>query len=81
MAQVRRYTKDYLVYLRGKIREHIDAGGELKDALRRPVALYPPRLRTARDQKRRRLRSDGVSNASLFRLACTIDGQASRTRS
>ena len=32
MAQVRRYTKDYLVYLRGKIREHIDAGGELKDA-------------------------------------------------
>jgi glyoxylase-like metal-dependent hydrolase (beta-lactamase superfamily II) len=32
MAQVRRYTKDYLVYLRGKIREHLDAGGELKDA-------------------------------------------------
>lgn len=32
MAQVRRYTLDYLVYLRGKIREHIDAGGELTDA-------------------------------------------------
>lgn len=32
MAQVRRYTKDYLVYLRGKIRAHLDAGGELKDA-------------------------------------------------
>ncbi len=32
MDQVRRYTKDYLVHLRGKIREHIDKGGELKDA-------------------------------------------------
>jgi len=32
MDQVRRYTKDYLVHLRGKIREHIDNGGELKDA-------------------------------------------------
>lgn len=32
MAQVRRYTRDYLVYLRGQIREHIDAGGELAEA-------------------------------------------------
>lgn len=32
MDQVRRYTYDYLVYLRGKIREHIDNGGELIDA-------------------------------------------------
>jgi glyoxylase-like metal-dependent hydrolase (beta-lactamase superfamily II) len=32
MDQVRRYTKDYLVHLRGKIRELIDEGGELKDA-------------------------------------------------
>lgn len=32
MAQVRRYTKDYLVYLRGKIRQHLDNGGELTDA-------------------------------------------------
>lgn len=32
MAQVRRYTHDYLVYLRGKIREHIDAGGDLSEA-------------------------------------------------
>ena len=32
MAQVRRYTYDYLVYLRDKIREHIDNGGELDDA-------------------------------------------------
>lgn len=32
MAQVRRYTKDYLVHLRGKIGEHIDNGGELVDA-------------------------------------------------
>ena len=32
MAQVRRYTRDYLVYLRGKIGEHIDNGGDLSDA-------------------------------------------------
>lgn len=32
MAQVRRYTKDYLVHLRGKIQEHIDAGGGLEDS-------------------------------------------------
>jgi len=29
MDQVRRYTHDYLIYLRGKIAEHIDAGGDL----------------------------------------------------
>lgn len=32
MDQVRRYTKDYLVYLRAKIGEHLDNGGELADA-------------------------------------------------
>ena len=32
MAQVRRYTKDYLVHLREQIREHIDSGGELDKA-------------------------------------------------
>ena len=32
MDQVRRYTKDYLEYLRGKIAEHIDAGGDLTSA-------------------------------------------------
>jgi glyoxylase-like metal-dependent hydrolase (beta-lactamase superfamily II) len=32
MAQVRRYTKDYLVYLREKIRAHLDAGGGLSEA-------------------------------------------------
>ena len=32
MAQVRRYTKDYLVHLRGKIRDHLDAGGGLEEA-------------------------------------------------
>ncbi|WP_270730815.1 MBL fold metallo-hydrolase [Shimia sp. Alg240-R146] len=32
MAQVRRYTRDYLVYLRGKVGEHLDAGGDLADA-------------------------------------------------
>ncbi|MBI6630087.1 MBL fold metallo-hydrolase [Pontibaca salina] len=32
MAQVRKYTKGYLEYLRGQIREHIDAGGDLTDA-------------------------------------------------
>ena len=32
MAQVRRYTRDYLIYLRGKIKEHLDNGGGLEDA-------------------------------------------------
>ena len=32
MSQVRRYTRDYLVYLREKVGEHLDAGGDLADA-------------------------------------------------
>ena len=32
MAQVRRYTRDYLVYLREKIGAHLDNGGTLADA-------------------------------------------------
>ena len=32
MAQVRRYTREYLVHLRGEIRELIDNGGGLEDA-------------------------------------------------
>lgn len=32
MDQVRRYTRDYLEYLRGQIGEHIDAGGDLAGA-------------------------------------------------
>lgn len=32
MDQVRRYTHDYLQYLRGKIAEHIEAGGSLEKA-------------------------------------------------
>ena len=32
MAQVRRYTKGYLEYLRGKIGEHLENGGSLQDA-------------------------------------------------
>ncbi|WP_412508280.1 MBL fold metallo-hydrolase [Roseovarius sp. SYSU LYC5161] len=32
MAQVSRYTRDYLVYLRGKIGAHLDSGGDLSDA-------------------------------------------------
>lgn len=32
MAQVRRYTLDYLVHLRGEIQKHIDEGGELDQA-------------------------------------------------
>jgi len=32
LAQVRRYTRDYLVYLREKVGEHIDAGGDLAGA-------------------------------------------------
>lgn len=32
MAQVRRYTRDYLIYLRKQIGAHLEAGGELADA-------------------------------------------------
>lgn len=32
MDQVRRFTRDYLVYLRAKIGEHLDAGGDLAQA-------------------------------------------------
>jgi len=32
MAQVRRYTHDYLVHLRGEIRKHLDSGGSLDDS-------------------------------------------------
>ncbi|WP_171236572.1 MBL fold metallo-hydrolase [Ruegeria sp. HKCCA6837] len=32
MDQVRRYTRDYLIYLRAKIKEHMDAGGDLAEA-------------------------------------------------
>ncbi len=32
MDQVRRYTKDYLVYLREKVGAHLEAGGGLEDA-------------------------------------------------
>lgn len=32
MAQVRRYTRDYLMYLREKIGAHLEAGGDLTDA-------------------------------------------------
>lgn len=32
MDQVRRYTRDYLVYLRGKVGEHLEDGGDLADA-------------------------------------------------
>jgi glyoxylase-like metal-dependent hydrolase (beta-lactamase superfamily II) len=32
MTQVTRYTRDYLVYLRAKVRKLLDAGGDLNDA-------------------------------------------------
>ena len=32
MAQVRRYTRDYLIYLREQIGAHLDAGGDLAEA-------------------------------------------------
>ncbi len=32
MAQVRRYTRDYLVYLRNQIGAHLEAGGDLAEA-------------------------------------------------
>ena len=40
MAQVRRYTHDYLVYLRAKIGDHIDNGGVLDDAYYVDQARY-----------------------------------------
>jgi len=32
MQQVKRYTYDYLIYLRNKISVHLENGGELKEA-------------------------------------------------
>ena len=32
MSEVTKYTKDYLVYLRAKVRELLDQGGDLKDS-------------------------------------------------
>ncbi|MCV6595051.1 MAG: MBL fold metallo-hydrolase [Silicimonas sp.] len=32
MDQVRRYTRDYLIYLRGKVGDHLEAGGDLAEA-------------------------------------------------
>jgi len=40
MAEVTRYTKDYLVYLREKIREIIDNGGTLQDAYEVDQSAY-----------------------------------------
>ncbi len=40
MDQVRRYTKDYLVHLRGKIAEHIEAGGGLEEAFHVDQSAY-----------------------------------------
>lgn len=40
MAQVRRYTRDYLVYLRGKIRDHLKAGGTLNEAYYVDQSIY-----------------------------------------
>ena len=40
MHQVRRYTHDYLIYLRNKISEHLDNGGDLNDAYYIDQSLY-----------------------------------------
>ena len=32
MDQVRRYTRDYLIFLHNRIQEHMDAGGGLTEA-------------------------------------------------
>ena len=40
MAEVTRYTKDYLVYLRGKVRELLDNGGQLEDAYKIDQSPY-----------------------------------------
>ncbi len=39
-ATVRTYTHDYLVYLRGKIRALIDAGGALEDSYKIDQSPY-----------------------------------------
>ena len=55
MDQVRRYTRDYLVWIRGRIGEHIDKGGDLAGSLLcGPVALCASRhVRATGAQKRR----------------------------
>lgn len=40
MDQVRRYTRDYLVFLRAKIGAHLDDGGDLADAYYVDQSLY-----------------------------------------
>ena len=40
MAEVTRYTKDYLVYLRGKVTELLDNGGTLQDAYNIDQSAY-----------------------------------------
>jgi glyoxylase-like metal-dependent hydrolase (beta-lactamase superfamily II) len=40
MEEVTRYTKDYLVYLRGKMGELIETGGTLQDAYRVDQSAY-----------------------------------------
>ena len=40
MAEVTRYTKDYLLDLRGKVRELLDAGGSLKDSYALDQSAY-----------------------------------------
>lgn len=40
IAQVRRYTKDYLVFLRGEVRKLIDRGGTLKESYEIDQSAY-----------------------------------------
>ena len=42
MAQVRRYTKDYLEYLRARVGEHLDSGGDLAEAYYVDQSPYTP---------------------------------------
>jgi glyoxylase-like metal-dependent hydrolase (beta-lactamase superfamily II) len=40
MAQVRRYTKDYLVFLRGAVADVLDKGGDLQDSYKIDQSAY-----------------------------------------
>ena len=62
MAQVRRYTKDYLEYLRARIAEHLDAGGTSPRRITWTSRPTPSRhVRGVGHQERGpRLRADGM---------------------
>ncbi len=63
MDQVRRYTRDYLVYLRGKIADHLDEGGDLAGAYyvdQSPYAHLDTYEELADEERGPRVRGNGV---------------------